>query len=129
MIKANLIAFAIIAALGIGSSGVAVAQSAYTSGTAASSETAGYPSPYGYGSGLYAYAPGHFTGGRDDSRQPGQIGRFGEITRLQQLAYGGHDFDRESVLFSSADDAMRGCGRGRVRDPQTHQCLRPVHLS
>jgi hypothetical protein len=37
----------------------ALAQSAYTSGTIASSERAGYPSPEGYGTGLYAYVPGY----------------------------------------------------------------------
>lgn len=35
---------------------VALAQSAYTSGTAASRVRAGYPSPYGYSSGLSSYA-------------------------------------------------------------------------
>jgi hypothetical protein len=39
----------------------APAQSAYTSGTAASRERAGYPSPYG-GGGFYAYAPGYTYG-------------------------------------------------------------------
>ena len=37
----------------------AFAQSEYTTGTIASSEAAGYPASGGYGSGLYAYAPGH----------------------------------------------------------------------
>lgn len=37
----------------------ALAQSAYTTGTVASSEAAGYPSSYSSGSGLYAYAPGY----------------------------------------------------------------------
>jgi hypothetical protein len=37
----------------------ALAQSAYTSGTIAGSEAAGYPSVRGLGSGLYAYAPDH----------------------------------------------------------------------
>jgi len=35
----------------------AQAQSAYTTGTIAGNEAAGYPSPNGYGSGLYGYAP------------------------------------------------------------------------
>ncbi|HEY2532947.1 MAG TPA: hypothetical protein VGJ20_34285 [Xanthobacteraceae bacterium] len=35
---------------------VALAQSAYTSGTEASRVRAGYPSPYGYSSGLSSYA-------------------------------------------------------------------------
>jgi hypothetical protein len=40
----------------------AFAQSAYTTGTAASSESAGLPGSYGYGHGgrsLYAYVPGY----------------------------------------------------------------------
>jgi hypothetical protein len=36
----------------------ALAQSAYTTGTIASSEAAEYPGPYSYGN-LYAYAPGY----------------------------------------------------------------------
>jgi hypothetical protein len=47
------IAFVLVA------SSAASAQSAYTTGTIASSEAAGYPAPAGYGSGLYAYAPGY----------------------------------------------------------------------
>jgi hypothetical protein len=48
----------------LSSASVVLAQSAYTTGTAASSERAGLPSPYGYGQGqgLYAYAPRHFYG-------------------------------------------------------------------
>jgi len=51
-------------ALVLGATSAALAQSAYTSGTIASSEAAGYPSvdgpsTGGYGSGLYAYAPGY----------------------------------------------------------------------
>jgi len=46
-------------ALVLGAPSAALAQSAYTSGTIASSERAGYPSVGGYGSGLYAYAPGY----------------------------------------------------------------------
>jgi hypothetical protein len=53
-------------ALVLGASSAALAQSAYTSGTIASSERAGYPSigdpsTGGYGSGLYAYAPGYYS--------------------------------------------------------------------
>ena len=45
----------------------ALAQSAYTTGSAASNARAGYPSPYGgYGRGYYAYVP------HDDSQQPTQ---------------------------------------------------------
>jgi hypothetical protein len=47
------IAFVVITTSG------AFAQSAYTTGTVASSEAAGYPTSGGYGSGLYAYAPGY----------------------------------------------------------------------
>jgi hypothetical protein len=55
------ITLALALALGatIGAATAASAQSAYTSGTIASSERAGYPSVGGYGSGLYAYAPGY----------------------------------------------------------------------
>jgi hypothetical protein len=49
-------------ALVLGATSAALAQSAYTSGTIASSERAGYPSVGGYGSGLYAYAPGYGYG-------------------------------------------------------------------
>jgi hypothetical protein len=42
---------------GLGASSAALAQSAWTTGTAADRAAAGYASPYG-GSGLYAYAPG-----------------------------------------------------------------------
>jgi hypothetical protein len=59
--KAKLTLIAAIAASSIALPAAALAQSAYTTGTAASRAAAGYPSPYGYGSGLYAYAPGHFT--------------------------------------------------------------------
>jgi hypothetical protein len=55
------ITLALALALGatIGAASAASAQSAYTSGTIASSERAGYPSVAPYGSGLYAYAPGY----------------------------------------------------------------------
>jgi hypothetical protein len=59
--QAKLILIAAIAASSIALPAAALAQSAYTTGTAASRAAAGYPSPYGYGSGLYAYAPGHYT--------------------------------------------------------------------
>lgn len=41
----------------LGVSSAALAQSAYTTGTISSDERAGYPSVYGNGTGLYAYAP------------------------------------------------------------------------
>ena len=45
--KVKLTLIAAIAALGIALPAVAFAQSAYTTGTEASSVAAGYPSPYG----------------------------------------------------------------------------------
>jgi hypothetical protein len=60
--KAKLTLIAAIAASSIALPAAALAQSAYTTGSAASRAAAGYPSPYGYGSGLYAYAPGHVYG-------------------------------------------------------------------
>jgi hypothetical protein len=59
--KAKLALIAAIAALSLALPAAALAQSAYTTGTAASRAAAGYPSRYGNGGGLYAYAPGHFT--------------------------------------------------------------------
>jgi hypothetical protein len=52
---------ALLLALGatIGAASAASAQSAYTTGTIASSERAGYPAVSPYGGGLYAYAPGY----------------------------------------------------------------------
>jgi hypothetical protein len=55
--KTKLTLIAAIAALGIAMPAAAMAQSAYTTGSAASRVATGYPSPYG--SGLYAYAPGY----------------------------------------------------------------------
>jgi hypothetical protein len=55
------ITLAVLLALGatIGAASVASAQSAYTTGTIASSERAGYPEAAApYSGGLYAYAPG-----------------------------------------------------------------------
>ncbi|HEY2528816.1 MAG TPA: hypothetical protein VGJ20_12855 [Xanthobacteraceae bacterium] len=48
-------------ALLLGATSATLAQSAYTTGTIASSEAAGYGSPGGYGSGFYDYAPGHVS--------------------------------------------------------------------
>jgi hypothetical protein len=56
------ITLAVLLALGatIGAASVASAQSAYTTGTIASSERAGYPEAAApHGGGLYAYAPGY----------------------------------------------------------------------
>ena len=55
--KAKLILIAAVAASSIALPAAALAQSAYTTGSAASRAAAGYSSPYG--SGLYAYAPGY----------------------------------------------------------------------
>jgi hypothetical protein len=57
-VKKIIVAMALV----LGATSAALAQSAYTSGTIASSERAGYPSVGGYGSGLYAYAPGYGYG-------------------------------------------------------------------
>jgi hypothetical protein len=61
--KAKLVLIAAIAGSSIALPAAALAQSAYTTGSAASRVAAGYPSPYGYGSGLYAYVPGHAVPG------------------------------------------------------------------
>jgi hypothetical protein len=59
--KAKLILIAAVAASSIALPAAALAQSAYATGTAASRAASAYPSPNGYGSGLYDHAPGHFT--------------------------------------------------------------------
>jgi hypothetical protein len=84
--KAKVTFVAVIAAVGIASS-AALAQSAYTTGTAANREAGG------------------------------------------QLAYGGHNFDRTPTTFNFTDDPLLGCGKGRVRDPQTRQCRGPADIS
>jgi hypothetical protein len=48
----------VMMALLVGATPAALAQIAYTTGSAASNAAAGYPSPYG-GAGLYAYAPSY----------------------------------------------------------------------
>jgi hypothetical protein len=57
--KTKLTLIAAIAASSIALPAAAMAQSAYTTGSAASRAAAGYSSPYGDGSGLYDYAPGY----------------------------------------------------------------------
>ncbi|HWS09841.1 MAG TPA: hypothetical protein VN362_18535 [Xanthobacteraceae bacterium] len=57
--KTKLALIAAVAALGIAMPAAAMAQSAYTTGSAASRAAAGYASPYG--GGLYAYAPGYWN--------------------------------------------------------------------
>jgi hypothetical protein len=54
--------FAAALLLLLSATSAAMAQSAYTTGTIASDEAAGYPSPYGTGSGYYAYFPGYDYG-------------------------------------------------------------------
>jgi hypothetical protein len=60
MNKAKITLIAAIAALSLATP--ALAQSAYTTGSAASNAAAGYPSPYGNGNGIYDYAPGYSFG-------------------------------------------------------------------
>jgi hypothetical protein len=57
--KQITLALALTLGATIGAATAASAQSAYTTGTVASSERAGYPSAAPYGGGLYAYAPGY----------------------------------------------------------------------
>jgi hypothetical protein len=62
MINKTKIALIAAIAASIALPAAALAQSAYTTGSAANRVAAGYPSPYGSGSGLYAYVPGHVHG-------------------------------------------------------------------
>ena len=55
--KSKLALIAAVAALGIAMPAAAMAQSDYTTGSAANRAAAGYPSPYGRG--LYDYVPGY----------------------------------------------------------------------
>jgi hypothetical protein len=75
--KSKLALLAVIAALTIGAPAAALAQSAYTTGSAAGNVAAGYPSPYGSGGGLYAYAPNYGYSHNAWSRRsrPGRFGR------------------------------------------------------
>jgi hypothetical protein len=51
-----------------------------------------------------------------------------------QLAYGGHDFDRETNAFPSSSVTSSSatnffvCGRGRYRDPRTGRCIGPSDI-
>jgi hypothetical protein len=60
---------AAIVALGFASPAAALAQSAYTTGTAASSAAAGYPSPDRYGRDLYGYDAGYGYGRATQGRK------------------------------------------------------------
>jgi hypothetical protein len=126
--KVKLILIAAIAASSIALPAAALAQSAYTTGTAASRAAAGYPSPYGYGSGLYDYAPRQGYGHSAHARHSRHMVSFGGFTRLQ-LAYGGGNFGRTIDPFNPTDDTPLECGRGRARDPQSNQCRGPADIS
>jgi len=125
--KAKLILIAAIAASSISLSAAALAQSAYTTGTAASRAASGYPSPNGYGSALYDYAPGHFAATPFLDRHA-RHSVFEGFARLQ-LAFGGGNFGRTVDPFNRTDDTPLECGRGRVRDPQSNQCRGPADIS
>ena len=122
--KAKLALIVSIAAATIALPAATLAQSAYTTGSAADRAAAGYPSPYGYGSGLYGYAQGGRYG-HVQGRYPGRNVDRGGFTHLE-LAYGGHDFDKPPDPSNSTDDGLLGCGKGRIRDPQSNQCRGPA---
>jgi hypothetical protein len=126
--KAKLILIAAVAGSSIALPTAALAQSAYTTGTVASRAASAYPSPYGYESVLYDYAPGHFTATRFRDRYARHIVRFKDFARIQ-LAYGGGNFGRTVDPFNRTDDTPLECGRGRVRDPQSNQCRGPADIS
>lgn len=68
----------------------------------------------------------------------------GRDAERQQLAYGGHDFDRPTDMFQDSDEALAlsaapllgrnfssvdeeiSCGRGRYRNAATGKCLGPA---
>lgn len=85
MIKTKLALIAVVAAMGIAMPAAAMAQSDYTTGSAASRAAAGYPSPYG--GGLYAYAPGYSSNhaqvrqwrGQGQEQERGDFYRSGEF--------------------------------------------------
>jgi hypothetical protein len=60
--KAKLTLIAAVATFGVALPAAALAQSNYTTGTAASRAAAGYPSPYGSGSGSYDDTPDYSYG-------------------------------------------------------------------
>jgi hypothetical protein len=76
--KTKLALIAAVAAMGIAMPAAAMAQSDYTTGSAANRAAAGYPSPYG--SGLYAYAPGwHDHAQVSQPQDQGDFYRSGEF--------------------------------------------------
>jgi hypothetical protein len=67
--KKTLTLIAAIAVSSIALPAAALAQSAYTTGTASNREATGYPSPYGNGGGYYSYAPDYDHGYADQDRR------------------------------------------------------------
>jgi hypothetical protein len=124
--NAKLTLIATLATFTIALSPAALAQSAYTTGTAASSAAAGYPTLYEYGSGLYDYAPDH---GDEDSAHYRYSRHLTSLRGFVDLAYGGHNFDRTADAFNSTDDDLTGCGKGRLRDQRSDQCRGPADIS
>lgn len=84
--KWKVAALAMLAAVSVASP--VLAQSAYTTGTAADSASAGYPSPY---RGSYAYAPNSV------SRESGGFGSFAMVPG----GYGRHGVSRQSRGYGS----------------------------
>lgn len=124
--NAKLTLIAAMTTFTVALSPAALAQSAYTTGTAGNSAAAGYPTLYEYGSGLYDYAPDHGDGHSAHYRSSRHLtGLRGFV----DLAYGGHNFDRTADAFNSTDDALTGCGKGRLRDQRSDQCRGPADIS
>jgi hypothetical protein len=124
--NAKLTLIAALAIFTIVLSPAALAQSAYTTGTAASSAAAGLPTLYEYRSGLYDYALDHGDNNFAHyhySRHLTNLGGFAD------LAYGGHNFDRTADTFNFPDDDLTGCGKGRLRDQRSDQCRGPADIS
>jgi hypothetical protein len=69
--KTTLALVAAIAVSSIALPAAALAQSAYTTGTASNREATGYPSPYGNGGSYYNYAPDDHSYADQDRRQHG----------------------------------------------------------
>jgi hypothetical protein len=111
--NAKLTLIAALATFTTALSTAALAQSAYTTGTADSSAAAGLPTLYEYRSGVYDYALDHLN----------NLGGFVD------LAYGGHNFDRTADTFNFIDDGLIGCGKGRLRDQRSDQCRGPADIS
>ena len=67
--KTTLTLVAAIAVSSIALPAAALAQSAYTTGSASNRAAAGYPSPYGNGGGYHNYAPDSDHGSVDQDRR------------------------------------------------------------